>query len=191
MRAAPGGAMVAGMDSEGTDRPTGTDTDPVTTTHAEPGTGNPELIVVATPDGPATADLRYPLDKDEVTIGSAPDQDIRLPGTEPHHLTVFHDERDEYRLRATGPVGGGSAAEPADRALRTGATVRLAGWELAFRRDEHADHGRPFGGRQGGEGAVNLMQPPRPADRDDDRVDEPAPAQEQVEDQQPLPERQQ
>ena len=163
---------------------------PVTTTHAAPGSGDPELVLVATPDGPARADVRYPLDKDEVTIGSGTDQDVRLPGTLPHHLSVVHDERDEYRLRPVGPVGGGSAAEPPDRALRTGATVRVGDWELAFRRDERADHGRPYGGREGGEGELNRLQPPRPADRAGS-LDAPPPGAEQVEDQQPPPDRRQ
>jgi len=160
------------------------------TTHAAPGSGNPEIII-AVPDRP---DLRpdpdrFPLDKDEVTIGSGPDQDIRLPDTEPHHLTIFHDERDEYRVRPVGLVGGGSAAEPNERALRTGATLEVGPWVLTFRRDESADHGRPFGGRQGGEFSDNPVQPPRPADQGD----QPAPpvGEEQRDDQQPAPDRQQ
>ena len=168
------------------------ETEPVTTTHAEPGSGHPQLVVVVAPLGQdAGLPGRFPLDKDEVTIGSGPDQDIRLPGTDPHHVTVYHDERDEYRLRPVGPVGGGSSAEPADRALRTGASIRLGEWELTFHREEFADHGRPFGGRQGGEGSVNKLQPPREADQGDERVESAQAGEEQVEDQRPLPERQQ
>ena len=165
---------------------------PVTTTHAEPGSGEPQIVVVASPHGDDIGvPERYPLDKDEVTIGSGADQDIRLPGTEPHHLTIYHDGRDEYRVKPIGPVGGGSSAEPANRALRTGARIEVAGWELTFQRAEYADHGRPYGGREGGEGSVNRLQPPRPADRDDARTAEPAAGETQVEDQRPLPERQQ
>ncbi len=163
--------------------------EPVTTTHAEPGAGHPQLIVVSAPED-AHVPESFPLDKDEVTIGSGPDQDIQLPGTDPHHVTVYHDERDEYRLRPVGPVGGGSAAEPSDRALRTGAAIRIGKWELTFHREEYADHGRPYGGREGGEGSVNKLQPPRPADRDED-VEYAEGGEEQVEDQRPLPERQQ
>ncbi|MDQ2623768.1 MAG: hypothetical protein M3Y20_01275, partial [Actinomycetota bacterium] len=104
---------------------------------------------------------------------------------------IFHDERDEYRVRPSGSVGGGSAAEPAHRALRTGATIRLGAWELTFQREEFADHGRPYGGREGGEGSVNRLQPPRPADRDETGAGDPSPGEAQVEDQQPRPERQQ
>jgi len=35
-------------------------------------------------------------------------------------------------------------------------------WTLTFMRDEYADHGRPFGGREGGEGAVQPAQGARP-----------------------------
>jgi hypothetical protein len=165
--------------------------EPVTTTHAEHGAGRPRLVVVAAPEGAPPVPKEHLLDRDVVTIGSGPDQDVQLPGLEPHHLSVVHDERDEYRVDAFAEVGGGSSAEPPDRALRTGATIRVRGWELSFYREEYADHGRPYGGREGGEGEVNRLQPPRPADQDDERVEEPAPGEAQVEDQQPLPERQQ
>ena len=166
--------------------------EPVTTTHAEHGAGHPQLIVVVAPLGlDAQVPARFPLDKDEVTIGSGADQDIQLPGTDPHHVTIYHDERDEYRLHPVGVVGGGSSAEPADRALRTGASIRLGEWELTFHREEFADHGRPFGGREGGEGEVNKMQPPRPADRADDDVPPVQAGEEQVEDQRPPADRQQ
>ncbi|TDE92763.1 hypothetical protein EXU48_14715 [Occultella glacieicola] len=138
------------------------------TTHAAPGSGHPELMVSrAGAAMPGEVPLRFPLDKDEVTVGSGPDQDIRLDGLEPHHLTVYHDERDEYRVRPYGQVEGGSVTEPAHRVLRTGARVAIGPWEVTFQRAEYADHGRPFGGREGGELSDNLTQPPRPADRDD------------------------
>jgi len=162
------------------------------TTHAAPGAGNPELIV-SVPDHPELSPVpdHFPLDQREVTIGSGPDQDIRLEGIDAHHLTIFHDERDEYRVRASGPVGGGSAAEPAERALRTGATIEAGQWVLTFHREEFADHGRPFGGRQGGEGSDNRLQPPRPADREDAATADPVPGEEQQNDQRPAPDRQQ
>lgn len=182
------------MDHEHAGHRTGPDhqSEPVTTTHAEHGAGHPQVIVVAAPHEDDIGVLkRFPLDKDEVTIGSGADQDIQLPGADPHHLTIYHDERDEYRVRAIGVVGGGSAAEPEDRALRTGARIEVAGWQLTFQREEYADHGRPYGGRQGGEGSVNRLQPPRPADRGAGHAEAPAGGEEQVEDQQPLPDRQQ
>jgi hypothetical protein len=45
--------------------------------------------------------------------------------------------------------------------LRTGALITLGPWRLAFFREEFADHGRPFGGRMGGEFAVQRPQPAR------------------------------
>ncbi|MBZ2194757.1 FHA domain-containing protein [Occultella gossypii] len=136
------------------------------TTHAAPGSGHPELVMSRTDGGGTVAErLSFPLDKEEVTVGSGADQDVRLDGLEPHRLTIYHDERDEYRVRPYGPIEGGSVAEEADRVLRTGTRVGAGPWELTFQRAEYADHGRPFGGRQGGELSDNLTQPPRPADR--------------------------
>jgi hypothetical protein len=45
--------------------------------------------------------------------------------------------------------------------LRTGARVDVGGHHLAFVREEYADHGRPFGGRIGGELGYQRPQPPR------------------------------
>ncbi|CAM3795444.1 FHA domain-containing protein [Occultella aeris] len=136
------------------------------TTHATPGSGNPALVVSrADRAGPGETPLTFPLDAEEITVGSGADQDIRLEGLETHHLTIYHDQRDEYRVRPSGHIEGGSVAEPADRVLRTGARVAAGPWEMTFQRAEYADHGRPFGGREGGELADNVTQPPRPADR--------------------------
>jgi predicted GNAT family acetyltransferase len=38
----------------------------------------------------------------------------------------------------------------------------MGAWRLVFARDEFADHGRPYGGRNGGEGAHQRRQAPRP-----------------------------
>ena len=46
--------------------------------------------------------------------------------------------------------------------LRTGTRVELGGHRLVFFREEYADHGRPHGGRIGGEAGRQLPQPPRP-----------------------------
>lgn len=134
-----------------------------TTTHAEHGAGHPALFVsTAVDDG--TAPRKVSIVDDEFTIGSGSGVDLELSGAEPLHLTIVHDERDEYRVEAHAPVGGGSASEPADRALRTGARLEVGGWVLTFWREERADHGRPYGGRQGGEFSEGRTQPPRPAD---------------------------
>ena len=45
--------------------------------------------------------------------------------------------------------------------LRTGCGVDLGEWHLSFFREEYADHGRPYGGRLGGELAHQRSQPSR------------------------------
>ena len=161
-----------------------------TTTHAEPGDGNPTLVISMAGHGEAQiAPRTFALTQDEVSVGSGTDQDIQLEGLDAHHLTIFHDERDEYRVRAVGPIGGGSASEPAERALRTGSHLSVGSWELTFHREEFADHGRPFGGRQGGEFADNKLQPPRPADQGEAGENEPVAGMEQRDDPRPPPER--
>ncbi len=47
--------------------------------------------------------------------------------------------------------------------LRTGARVDVGAHSLAFFREEYADHGRPYGGREGGEIGHQRSQPPRPS----------------------------
>jgi hypothetical protein len=46
----------------------------------------------------------------------------------------------------------------AGRILRTGALITLGSWRLAFFREEFADHGRPFGGRDGRKFPVQRQQ---------------------------------
>jgi hypothetical protein len=46
--------------------------------------------------------------------------------------------------------------------LRTGARFTMGGWTFVYARDEFADHGRPYGGREGGEGTYQPQQPERP-----------------------------
>ncbi|MDO9397379.1 MAG: FHA domain-containing protein [Herbiconiux sp.] len=149
-----------------------------TTTHARPGEGRPRLIFVV---GSENWDGRPPREFDLLpgvtTIGSGPDADLRLPGLEPLHAEIRHDENDEYVLHALAPTGGGAAVpdagpervaggatrRAAGRVLRTGARMDLGQWRLAYFREEFADHGRPFGGRLGGELARQKPQPPRSA----------------------------
>ncbi|MGO1547519.1 MAG: hypothetical protein ACTHXL_09220, partial [Microbacterium gubbeenense] len=46
--------------------------------------------------------------------------------------------------------------------LRTGASFTAGPWRFVFQREEFADHGRPFGGRQGGELSDQPPQRRRP-----------------------------
>jgi len=140
-----------------------------TTTHATPGAGRPRLVF-AVGTGAWTPAVPYEFDllPERTTIGSSEDADLRLEGLDPIHAEIEHRGDDEYVLHARGLVGGGSAPrgdEPRPRVLRTGARIEMGPWRLAYVREEYADHGRPFGGRQGGEFEFQRRQPPRPADR--------------------------
>ncbi|WP_066041419.1 FHA domain-containing protein [Herbiconiux solani] len=159
----------------------------VTTTHYTPGSGRPRLIFVI---GSGPWDGRPPREFDllpgRTTIGSGPDADLRLPGLGDVHAEIRHTEDDEYVLydieptgggvdtgvlgvadgRTAGPAGAGAMGRASGRApgrvLRTGARIDLGDWKLAYFREEFADHGRPYGGRVGGELSVQKRQAPRP-----------------------------
>ncbi|WP_314427468.1 FHA domain-containing protein [uncultured Microbacterium sp.] len=135
-----------------------------TTTHAEFGAGNPRLRV--TRDGERS---EFAIDAEVVRIGSAPDLELRLDGADAVHATITHDERDEYvlELHGEGEMNtnpDADATHPGERVqtLRTGARFTVGAWELVFARDEFADHGRPYGGRLGGEYSDQPLQPSRP-----------------------------
>jgi hypothetical protein len=137
---------------------------PVTTTHAAPGAGNPRLVLAPSPHPlPDERQRAFPLRVGTTTIGSDPACDIVLAGLDPLHAEVRHDEQDEFVLvarsesrpvRVNGAVVGRSL-------LRTASRVRLGEWTLSFYREEYADHGRPYGGRLGGEIGHQRPQPPR------------------------------
>ncbi len=138
-----------------------------TTTHAEWGAGDPHLRVSHS-NGER---LVHHIVTDEVRVGSAEGNELPLAGTKPVHATITHDERDEYVLtlhgegemnanpRTASDPGAGERSE----VLRTGAHFTAGEWTLVFGREEFADHGRPFGGREGGEFDDQPPQPGRPA----------------------------
>ncbi len=137
---------------------------PVTTTHAAPGAGNPRLILAPSPyPTPDEAQRAFPLRMGVTTIGSDPGCDIVLAGLEPVHAEVRHDENDEYVLVAL--AGPGETRVNGDLVtsalLRTASRIRLGQRTLSFYREEYADHGRPYGGRLGGELGHQRPQPPR------------------------------
>lgn len=136
----------------------------VTTTHDPKGGGSPRLVVAPVPH-PQPGDDRqvFALRGTVTTIGSDPACDIRLPGLEARHAEVRHDLRDEFVLVRLGLPGGTVVnGSPVDTALlRTGSRVQLGAVTLSFFREEYADHGRPYGGRLGGEFGQNRPQPPR------------------------------
>ncbi|MHA7240468.1 FHA domain-containing protein [Arthrobacter sp. TMS1-12-1] len=130
----------------------------ITTTHYLPGSGRPRLIFVqnsATWSGQVPRE--FELVADRTTIGSGEDAMLNLPGLDALHAEVIHTEDDEYVLVPRGTVTGSvNGREPS--VLRTGARVQFGGWAVAFFREEYADHGRPFGGRSGGELAYQRPQ---------------------------------
>jgi hypothetical protein len=137
----------------------------ITTTHYTPGSGRPRLIFV---QGSEYWDGRPPrefeLRPGVTTIGSAEDSDLRLSGLEPLHAQIRHDEHDEYYLFVLGEATGVPLLDPdlgVGRILRTGARIELGEWRMGYFREEFADHGRPFGGRLGGELSLQRPQPPR------------------------------
>jgi len=135
-----------------------------TTTHAEWGAGNPRLIISR--DGQHHEE---PLQGELIRIGSGADADIRLEGIEPAAGEIRHDDRDEFVFVPHAPGETNARLQPQEAAegqdgeiLRTGARFTLGDWTFVFTREEFADHGRPFGGREGGEGEKQPEQPERP-----------------------------
>lgn len=137
---------------------------PISTTHDPRRGGNPRLVVtVGNKRLPDSGMLIHPLRSELTVIGSAPDCDIRLTGLAPVHAVVEHDDQDELVLhdRAGDRTTRVNGVPVERRVLRTGARIELGDWILAYRRAEYADHGRPFGGRVGGELGYQKPQPGR------------------------------
>jgi hypothetical protein len=130
----------------------------ITTTHYAPGGGRPRLIFVQDSERwNGQVPREFVLDGDRATIGSSADSGLQLEGLEELHAEILHDANDEYVLIPHGRVSG-SVNNAGPSVLRTGARIQLGSWCLAFFREEYADHGRPFGGRNGGEFAYQRPQ---------------------------------
>ena len=135
---------------------------PLTTTHDPLGGGRPQLVLATGPAAERGATRKvFRLRREITRIGSAPDADLRLAGLAPRHAGIRCDDADEYRLvvvdgGAATSVNGGVAAQ---HLLRSGARVQLGEWRMSYWRDEYADHGRPYGGREGGELSHQRPQP--------------------------------
>ncbi len=141
----------------------------VTTTHYTPGSGRPRLIfVVGSENWNGQMPREFNLLPGTTTIGSGAEVSLQLDGLKPVHAEIRHDENDEYVLYPLGDYSG-SVRESEDsgpgrgrgQILRTGARIEMGPWRMAYFREEFADHGRPHGGRVGGEFAVQKPQPPR------------------------------
>ncbi|BDZ40521.1 hypothetical protein [Microbacterium suwonense] len=129
------------------------------TTHSEWGSGDPHLLV--TREGERST---FGIAQELIRIGSATDAELVLDGADPLHATITHDDRDEYVLtmHGEGQMNAWSEDDSRTEVLRTGARFTIADWTLVFMRAEYADHGRPFGGREGGELSDQPPQPQRP-----------------------------
>lgn len=137
------------------------------TTHAGYGAGDPRLVLVgstaAAPDGVAPPAATFALTGERMTIGSGPDADVRIGGLDQGYGEIVHTSDDEYVLFVDGAAD--TSGEPniilngrPGHILRTGAQVRFGDTEFVFQREEYADHGRPFAGREGGEFAHQEQQ---------------------------------
>lgn len=135
-----------------------------TTTHAAWGAGRPRLLISRDDERQV-----YEFVSRITRIGSAADSEVRLADADPTHATIEHDDRDEFVLTLHGegemnanPDSAGTHPGVRSETLRTGARFTIGDWMLVYQREEFADHGRPYGGRQGGELSDQPQQPPRP-----------------------------
>jgi hypothetical protein len=139
----------------------------VATTHDPDRGGNPRLIMAPSPaPGPDDRQAVHALTgRRFTTIGSDPDCDIVLRGLDPVHAVVHHDDLDEFVVYRRGEPGTLCVnGAPVDRSvLRTASRMEVGRWTMSFYREEYADHGRPHGGRIGGELGRQKPQPPRPS----------------------------
>ena len=139
----------------------------VTTTHDPLRGVNPRLTLVSTDGVHHEHPPVHYLGDDVTTIGSGERCDIRLPRLADLHAQVRHDEDDEIVLEANDPEVRVHGERVRRQILRTGSRVDLGEWTFTFSREEYADHGRPYGGRIGGELGHQRPQPARPVDKPD------------------------
>jgi Inner membrane component of T3SS, cytoplasmic domain len=130
-------------------------------TSTDQGGGRPRLVFSMGGSAPQGAMPREFVLRELGTtrIGSAADADLQLDGLAERHAEIrCHD--DEYVLLDLGAPGGSRVdGQPVEHAaLHTGDRIELGDWTMSYLRDEYADHGRPDGGRSGGE---SLHEHPR------------------------------
>jgi hypothetical protein len=134
----------------------------VTTTHDPAGGGRPRLLFSA---GPATYEGQqirsFYLRPGVTTIGSGPDCDLRLPGLDDLQAEIHRNESDEYVLvpRSSTVRTSVNGRPVTTGVLRTGSRIELGNQRMSYFRAEFADHGRPYGGRIGGELGYQRPQP--------------------------------
>jgi hypothetical protein len=137
----------------------------VTTTHDPYGGGHPRLYLSDTRVPAMAREVRvHYLPPGESSIGAAEGSDLVLDGISDLQAVVTRTEDDEYVIGARGrqtPTFVNGRELPV-QTLRTGCRIELGPWRLTYVRDEFADHGRPYGGRIGGElGRQRPQDPPR------------------------------
>lgn len=134
--------------------------EPVTTTHDPAGGGRPRLIFSNTSSarfghsaGAADGPVEFDLLPGVTTVGSSPDPDLSLAGLDDRHAEIRRDAADEYICVHRGRTGRTTVngAAVGEKSLHTGDRLEFGDWVMSFFREEFADHGRPYGGRQGGE----------------------------------------
>ena len=126
----------------------------VTTTYDPQGGGRPRLIFALGGSAPHKSEQReFDLLPGVTVIGSAPDADLQLPGLDARHAEVRRQDGDEYVWVDLGGAAGSTVDgwPMGQRGLHTGDRIEVGPWTLTYFREEFADHGRPNGGRQGGE----------------------------------------
>lgn len=133
---------------------------PVGTTHAEDGAGGPRLVLAW---DYTMGDERAPTYwlEERTVIGSDEACDIVLPGLRGQHAVVEHVAGDEYAVTTVGGETRVHGAGAEGQTLRTGARIEVGHHTLVYYREEYADHGRPYGGRIGGELGHQQPQPSR------------------------------
>lgn len=135
-----------------------------TTTHDPAGGGRPRLVfsmgAAATSGGQRRV---FDLPKTGTLIGSDETADLRLSGVDPEQARVRRDSgTDEYILVTIGsetPTKVNGVKVTTEQVLRTGSRIEIGSWTMIYSREEFADHGRPYGGRAGGEFSRQRDQP--------------------------------
>jgi hypothetical protein len=130
--------------------------------------GRPRLVIAtgghAPVGSPEAAGIQraFTLDADQVSIGSADTQDIRLADLEPEHGVIRREvEGDEWVYSDVHPSTASCVDGVITDAARLhhGDRLELGAVTLIFQRDEEADHGRPDAGREGGDFAGGHSGP--------------------------------
>ncbi len=134
-----------------------------TTTHDPAGGGRPRLVLAMGNAATANDQRRvFNLLRGGTTIGSDEGCNLRLARIDAVQAYVRRDDNDEYILMARGSsatkVNGVTITD--EQVLRTGSRIQLGEWTMTYTREEYADHGRPYGGRAGGEFSRQKDQPP-------------------------------